>query len=668
VATTINATTPRVGFRGVRCEVVKLNRFWPNTASIRLVAPNVKLKKVAAMEVLGWDPDQGDTEVLVGHSQTVNFAVVRSNPLSGGYPDPTDFLGGELTDLELAGAGIQLGKIRTTVDFDSYSVGGLPGDFTQVSTAGAWALQQEAGGNRYLRGTSNSGQNRTFVTYDVLASHVNLVAQVKMRFHTADYSGGGIVFRVTGSGATLKAVSLELRIGFNRFIARRYPSATSEVYLGDVYMGGVTPANDGHWYYLKGKIEGTNLYGKCWRDDDAEPTSWTLVASQSDVPGPGEVGLIGYSRASSGGNVTFDDMSFESIPTKYKLSGEWISERNPLLTVDRYSSSIMTWTESVPANTTLSVECQRDVGAPWLACVNGEPVPGFEFDDGVKTDNLRFRVALSTTDDLVTPEFSDLAFEFIRLDWDKVEISINGEFALGSRDQISHWGQKEPNLPSVLVTYDDIYAQTQNLFWLDVRGSLIPVTFGYDGVEIDSIFWYAQPDPAFLSDYRALMYWVCIEDAKKGEALVEWACLDRSPFTGAECEWSLIEFAVGIHATGWYWVATQVFNEFSSSMLVGEGVLNEFVSSLLANGYKRNEFVQSMVVQGAKINEFVSSLLAAQEFKYEFVQSEVIGNLELGEFKASLLIYGVSKDGAIFVNVIDDETYQALIDAGIVFS
>ena len=33
-----------------------------------------------------------------------------------------------------------------------------------------------------------------------------------------------------------------------------------------------------------------------------------------------------------------------------------------------------------------------------------------------------------------------------------------------------------------------------------------------------------------------------------------------------------------------------------------------------------------------------------------------------------MLIYGISKDGAIFVNVIDDETYQALVDAGVVFS
>jgi len=667
VATTINATTPRVGISGVRCAVVKLNRFWPNTASVRLVAPNVKFKKVQAIEVLGWDPDQGDTDVLVGHSQEVNFAVVRSNALSDGYATPTSFLAGELTDLELAGAGLQLAKERRLNDFNQYPVGGLPGDFTQVSTTGVWAIQQEAGGNRYMRGTSTGGQNRTFVTYDVEPSHVNLVAQVKMRFHTADYSGGGITFRSIGSGATLKAIGLELRIGYNRFIARRYTSSTTEVYLGDVYMGGVVPANDGHWYNLKGKIEGINIYGKCWRDDAAEPTSWTFVASQSDLPGPGEVGFLGYSRAAANGNVTFDDMAFESIPTKYEMLGEWISDRNPLAAVDRYSSSIMSWAETTPAGTSILLECQRDVGAPWLTCVNGEPIPGFDFDDGLGTDNLRFRATLATISNLVTPEFSNLQFEFIRLDWDKVAVTVNGKLALGARNQISHWGQKKFITPNTVVTYDDIYANTQNLYWFDIAGSLIPVAFLYDGVLIDSIFWIAQPEPSFISDILMSMYWVCIEDSKKGEATIDWVVLDTDPTTGGECIWSLIDATPSLQATGWYWVATTIFNEFKASLLVGEGVLNEFVASLLAKAYKRDEFVQSMVVQGFQLDEFVASLLSAIEVRHEFVASVLVGHEEVAEFKASILVYGVSGDGAIFINLVDDETHQKLLDAGVVF-
>jgi hypothetical protein len=668
VATTINATTPRVGISGIRAAVVKFNRFWPNSGSIRAVAPAVKLKKVAAIEVLGWEPDQGDVEIDVGHSQAVNFAVVRSNPLAISYASPTSFLTGSLTNLELAGAGMQLAKNRTVNDFDSYPVGGLPADFTQISTAGAWAIQQEAGGNRYLRATSNSGQDRTFVSYDVLPSHLDMVAQVKMRFHTNDYSGGGIVFRCTGANATLKAITLELRIAYNRLIARRQTSATTEVWIGDVYAGGVMPANDGHWYYLKGKIEGTNLYGKAWRDDAAEPTNWILVASQTEIPGPGEVGLCGKSRAQVSGSVTFDDMAFESVPTTHLLSGEWVSQRHPLVSVDRYSQSVVTWNQSTPAGTSMLVECQRDVGAPWLTCVSGEPLPGFAFDDGLRTDNLRFRVTMETTDQLVTPEFSNLQTSFIKLDWDLVEISIKGESAYGWNNQISHWGQRKLIGGVSTLTYDDIYAQSQLLFWFDVRASSIPVVFRYDGVDIASIYWFADPDPSFVSDYLSQWYWVCIEDSKKGEALVDWVVLDPEMFSDGQCVWALVDFTPALQATGWYWVATQVFNEFSASLLVGEGVINEFLSSLIVNGYMRNEFVQSMVVQGDKINDFVQSMLAAQEFRFEFVQSAVIGELKLGEFKASMLIYGISKDGAIFVNVIDDETYQALVDAGVVFS
>lgn len=666
MATTINATTPRVTIGGIRAAVVKLNRFWPNTASVRMVAPSVKLKKVAAIEVLGWEPDQGDVQIDVSHSQIVNFAVVRSNPLSVSYASPTTFLTGSLDDIELAGAGIQLEKDRAVNDFDSYPVGGLPADFTQISTAGAWTIEQEAGGNRFLRARSNLGQDRTFASYDVLTSHVDLVVQVKIRFHTVDYSGGGILFRCTGENTTLNAIGLWIRRGSDRLIGRRFTSATTEVWIGDVYSG-LTPQVDGHWYYLKGKIEGTNLYGKVWRDDSAEPASWKLVASQTEIPGPGEVGLCGISRAQASGSVTFDDMAFESVPTTYVGSGEWISQRHPLAVVDRYSQSIVSWNQSTPAGTSVVVECQRDVGAPWLTCVSGEPLPGFEFDDGLRMDNLRFRVALATTDQFATPEFSNLQASFIKLDWDLVEISVNGKSAYGRSNQISHWGQKKLIGGVPTITYDDIYAQSQLLFWFDVRASKIPVVFRYDEVDIAGIDWFAAADPFFVSDYLSNWYWVCIEDSKKGEALIDWVVLDTDPKTAGELYWQLIDATPSIQATGWYWVATQIFNEFVSSVLVGEGVLNEFVASLLVNGYRRDEFVQSAVVQGDQLNEFVASLLSAQEVRCEFVSSYLAGELELDEFVASMLVYGVRSDGAIFINLIDDETHQKLLDAGVTF-
>lgn len=668
MATTINATTPLVGISGIRSAVKKLNRFWPNTGSIRLVAPSIRLKEIQAFEVLGWDPDQGDTDIATGHSQTVNFAVVRSNPLAIQYSSPSSFLTGSLTDLELAGSGMQLAKERRTVDFNSYSVGSLPVGWTNVMRQGAWAIIQEAGGNRYVRATSTtSTQHRGGVTYDVEPSHVNLIASVKIRFGAGvNFTEAGLLFRTIGQDASLQAIAVAIRWNFNGLIARRLTSDQSESYIGDVATG-VTPIT-GWWYNLKVWIDGNNIKGKVWRSDQSEPASWTLVGSQSVLPGPGEVGLFHNGRLDAGANEWLDDLSFEDVPTQYKLAGEWISQRHSLAAVDLYSQSVVTWNETTPVGTSVLVECQRDVGAPWLTCVSGEPLPGFEFDDGLRTDNLRFRITLTSSSIYVTPEVWNLQAQFIKLDWDLVAIMIDGEFALGSRNQVSRWGQKVFSGGTTVITYDDIYAQSNSIFWLNVTGDPIIASFLYAGRIIDSIYWFAETDPAFVSDYLSNWYWTTLEDTKKGEALIHWNVIDGEILTLAELQWSLVDFTPATQATGWYWVATQVFNEFVASMLVGEGVVNEFLSSLLVNGYMRNEFVQSLVVQGDKLNEFVASLLAAQEFRYEFLQAGIIGELELLEFKASMVIYGVSNDGAIFVNIIDDDTYQALVDAGVVFS
>lgn len=684
MATTINATTPRVGFTGIRAAVVKLNRFWPNTASVRLVAPSVKFKKVQAFEVLGWDPDQGDTDVPVPHSQTVNFAVVRSNALSGSYSTAQRFGDGELENLELAGAGLQLAKERSVNDFNQYPVGGLPtGDFTQVTPYGVWTVAQEAGGNRYFHAVCNSGQNQTFVSYDVEPSHINLVAQVKIKPHTADYSDAGILFRATGSGGTFTAIGIEIRNGFNSFIARRFFSASNggNVQLGTAYMGGVVPANDGYWYILKAWINGDDLYAKCWREDSSEPGSWTFVASQTVIQGPGEVGLYALCRAQVGGNASFDDMAFESVPTRYEALGEWVSDRNPLAAVDLYSQSIISWNETLPTDTSIAVECQRDVGAPWMVCTNGGQLPGFIFDDGLKTDNLRFRVTLSSTDVHATPEFSNLQFQFIKLDWDLVEIVVDGHSSLDGN--LGYWGQKKFVTPNTIVTYDDIWVQNYAQWWLEVNGGYVISEFKYNGIFIDSVSWSAEQQPAPLSSEKLTFHWVVteegtqqfpilawavVEDAKKGFADVIWVVLDRDPITGGECEYVVIDATPGLQATGSFWVAIQIFNEFVVSQLTGEQVYDEFLSSLIVNGFKRNEFVQSEVVQGTKFNEFKHSLLPAVENLNEFVASQVISIRQLSEFPASFLIYGLSSDGAIFVNVIDDETHQKLLDLGVVFS
>jgi hypothetical protein len=61
-------------------------------------------------------------------------------------------------------------------------------------------------------------------------------------------------------------------------------------------------------------------------------------------------------------------------------------------------------------------------------------------------------------------------------------------------------------------------------------------------------------------------------------------------------------------------------------------------------------------------------VIVAEPYRSSQPGSFLVAVEHLTSNPGSFLIYGVNRDGSIFVNVIDDNTYQTLIDLGVTFS
>jgi hypothetical protein len=75
----------------------------------------------------------------------------------------------------------------------------------------------------------------------------------------------------------------------------------------------------GDSYTVRFRVEGSTLSAKLWKTTSAEPSAWQLVVSDTDLAGPGGMGLrtlLGTSTTNTlPVNVTYDDVSITDSQT-----------------------------------------------------------------------------------------------------------------------------------------------------------------------------------------------------------------------------------------------------------------------------------------------------------------------------------------------------------------
>jgi hypothetical protein len=289
---------------------------------------------------------------------------------------------------------------------------------------------------------------------------------------------------------------------------------------------------------------------------------------------------------------------------------------------------------------------------------------------GSSKETLELRVRLTTSDTSVTPSVSNLRVHFEPCSQDDLEIVLDGESCVPDDNSLLNWGRgwigTSGNPPTLEADWSDLYSET-NYPWMSRDLETITATLKYWSNTIDAVTFEAEASKYRLGYQRS--YWsVPLTPFFSGPTLCSYTTLTSWWPIQKVYEWIIIDKGQAIHADGKYIVGHYQRDFLPGSLLVGTGNRRYNPGSLLVEGYLRNINPGSLLVQGPRRDVQPGMVIVAEPYRSSQPGSFLVAVEHLTSNPGSFLIYGVNRDGSIFVNVIDDNTYQTLIDLGVTFS
>lgn len=209
----------------------------------------------------------------------------------------------------------------TVLRADTFTRANVGGSWGTASDGNAWTTQT---GAATLNLTSNEGviESSSASMWRSLGAALTVAdAECLVRFTPGTISGsvddaGGAVLRMTAAATSYYMG----RFGYNSGASRvefqlfaRYSSANH------VLASGAAALSAGTAYWIRFRVQGSNLYGKWWQDGTSEPVPWTLTATDANVTAAGFTGLYGYGNGSPGGK--FDSFTASDLVTANALVG-----------------------------------------------------------------------------------------------------------------------------------------------------------------------------------------------------------------------------------------------------------------------------------------------------------------------------------------------------------
>jgi hypothetical protein len=633
--------------------------------------PGAKIgSKAQVLNIKGWTPDQDDEEVAHGHSVEVNIEALNTAEKDVHYDEGSDFLTGTFTDTEVIGDAINLITSPTVDDFEGYTLGQNPigSGWTARTTGTGWDVQQ------LVPGDSQHGRNQTYngkcvMSMDAGPSVSDVETLVRIRF--ADAVGtGGPCLRLTGSGSALRGYTASIARGSQWLSFKRFTGDGTTFGVNSQSFGFI-PAED-EWIWIRFRMTTTWLQAKVWKDGDAEPGTWK-VASDSAHAGPGVVGLFAQTDSTTR-DILYDDFSVETIPPAYAASGSW-EDSVDVSSTDHYSHGQVTWDEVIPANTTAAVKCRWRSTDSWTALSNGAIVPGIEYEDdmraGATKDTLEFRVELATTASSSTPEVSNLRVYFEPARDEEFKVTVHGVENVVADQTLVVWGREwlrsaagQPYIEE--ADWSDVFMRT-GARWMARDFQTVTAAFTYWGNAIELITFDAEASK-YRNGYGRAYWTVPITPYEHGPGIWEWTALTQWWPMGHNYRWNVIDQGQAIHADA-RWIAGHIqIDDQPGSLLAGLLVLDDHIGSLIAEGYRLDDNIGQALLQGHRIDDQPGFLLAAERFFYDLPGAAILSIRELHDQPGMFLVYGVNREGSVFVNTIDDNTYQTLLDHGVTFS
>jgi hypothetical protein len=620
------------------------------------------------LNVKTWTPDQDDEEVLHGHSVNANIEALLSEELEILYDVGTDFDDGTYSDMTTVGDNLVLQTSPFVEDWEG------------TSPLDDWSPRFTGGGGTYYVTTFDGSECLYMINWNdqmlLTADNGPYSSDVEMRMdvilNVADIDGyTGPTLRVTGSGSACRGYWAEVRYNTNWIRLNRITGDGTWTTI--TYQVGPKFFTTGVWYTIMFKVSGTSFYYKVWaRDTESEPGSWSWLGSDSTHAGPGDVGI--FTRSSSANeNWYFDNFSAEAVPPAYVATGNWESGVLDLTSVDHYSHGIVSWEEVVPSGATLAVKCRWPDETAWRSLTNGAILPHIEYENDMRAGStfhsMELRVEMTSTGS-VTAELTDLRVYFEPCRQEELKIVLDGKNCVPDDNTLINWGRAligtSGNPPTLVADWSDLFAET-NVYYLGRDLETITAVLKYWDNTIDSITFETEGSKYRHGYLRS--YWIVpATPFYSGPAAVEFTTLAQWHQTGKVYEWVLTDKGLAIHADARWLVGHAVQDDHPMSIVVAVANLHEHPLSLVVKGYARDDHPLSMLIQGWRLDDNPLSVVVGEWTINDQPVSMQVGLRYLNDHPMSYVVYGVNREGSIVVNVIDDNTYQTLLDHGITFS
>lgn len=629
--------------------------------------------------VIDWTPDDLSEGHPVGGPVTVNFEANNSEELIVEFDEGVDFEnGGTHDNTETLGDAVNLKAVSTEIDFEDYTVDDW---LNATSHPEQWTNRSPYLGHRIRDRLSPTNRlvEGQFYNQELIHSHdptgdvAGGVVSTMIYFPNSTSPRAGVFFLTTGSGSALRGHGMTIALGATLLSTYRMNAFDYWFGLGSRALGFTVQQST--WYHLKAKFwrsdTSITFQFKCWEDGDPEPANFSTGASDTVYVQDGAVGIMTkHSVASEIGYL--DDFSFNDEDPTYPTSGEWTSDPIDVSSVETFSSGILTFDKTTPANTTATLSARWHDGEPWTVCTSGDPVPTIGYRDDMSAGSnraaLQFRIELATTDTSITPELSNLHLYFDPCRFADVDLDVDGNLATIANGHLAKWGREQVSGGVEIVAFDDLTVQAHTLKSYRLRGESILSTFSYQGREIDSII-FAQLVQAFRIATGGDAYFGFSGQAGAREAntLIQWTAKTDWWKTLHDYEWILIDKTQGIHADALYRIGHPRTDDFLGSVLVAVAEQADFPGTILAKAYQRDDFPGTLLVQGWQLDDLPGSVLAALQSSNDFPGSIVVGIGRQDDFPGELLVYGVNRNNVIEIHTIDSDTLAELQLIGFVF-
>jgi hypothetical protein len=613
------------------------------------------------LDIKAWDPADNDEEVLHSQSVKVNIEALNSEEHEVLYDEGADWNTGTHNNTEAIGTELNLTTSPYTEDWEGVS----PLDnWTNRLTTGNWSIIDDGTGNKVARCYVYNDQSLISPDDGPNTSDQYVVARFQSK---EDWDAKFVLAtRLTGSGSALRGYGIQLRDDGYMTFGR---------WTGDGSMYGIRGEASGlgtilidTWYWLAFRTAGSGHYYKAWKDGDAEPGSWDWIGTDSTHSGPGYVG-IGAFHSTANEFIWIDDVKAESIPASYQSSGDWESGIIDLAAVETYSHGIVTWDETLPTNTTLAVKV-RWPGGSWSALTNGAILPGITYErdmgPGSTHGEFELRCELATTDSAATPAIENLSVYFEPCRQEELELIVDGVSCVPDDNSLLNWGRGWVGAsgvpPTLEADWSDLWAETST-WWLSRDLEVVAATLKYWANTIEAISFAAEGSK-YRHGYLRSYFSIPITPFYTGPNHWTWTALTEwNPF-GKVYEWVLTDKGMAIHADAKWIVGHPQRDDHPLSFLVSVPNVHDHPLSVLAKAYARDDHALSMLIQGWQRDDHPLALLVGEWTINDQPVSMLVALEYLNDHPLSVVVYGVSKEGMIEINIIDDDTWAELVALG----